>query len=71
MYKNSKKIEDDAGDDTFLIGGTAFYNIYRSNKAIGYILGVEVALGNVLKEVTGGSTIKAIGIHVGTVWESR
>ena len=42
---------------------TEITTIYKSNKVIGYLLVVEVAWGNLLMEVTGGSAIKARGIH--------
>ena len=55
--------EDDTGYGTFFIGGMAFSTIWKINKVIGYLLVVEVAWGNLLVEVTGGSAIKARGIH--------
>ena len=45
----------------------AIYTIWKSNKAIEYLLGLEVAWGNLLMEVMSGSDIKARGIHYVTV----
>ena len=59
--------DDDAGYGTFFIGGMAFSTIYKSNKVIGYILVVEVAWGNLLMEIMGGSAIKSRGIYYGDV----
>ena len=47
------------------------YAVRKRNKAIGYILGVEVTWVNILTEVMVGSTIKAIGIHYEVLWEGR
>ena len=71
MNINAKNTEDDAGDGAFFIGGVAFSTICKINKSVGYILGVEVAWGNLLMDVMGGSAIKAIGVHIGAVWVSR
>ena len=60
-----QKIDDDSGYGTFFIGVMAFYTIWNSNKAIEYLLKVEVTCGNLLMEVIGGSDIKARGIHYG------
>ena len=51
----------------FFIRGMAFSTICKRNEVIGYLLGVEVAWGNLLMDVIGGSFIKAIGINYGTV----
>ena len=45
-----------------------FYTICKSNEAIGYLLGVEVAWVKLLMEVMGSSATKARWIHYGTVW---
>ena len=69
MNDNDKYIEDDAGYGTFVLGCKAFSIICKSNKAIGCLLRVEVSWGNLLTKVMGGSYIKSVGIHDGTVWE--
>ena len=65
MYKNTKNTENDAGYGAFLIGGTSFSTICKSNKAIRYLLRVEFAWGNLLTDVMGCSPFKASGIHDG------
>ena len=67
MNSNTKKAEDDAGYGMFVIGSMAFSTICKRNEVIGYLLGVEVAWGNLLMDVIGGSVINAKGIHYGTV----
>ena len=51
----------------FVIGGTALSTILKGNKSIVYLLGVEVAWGNLFTEVICGSAMKASKIHDGTV----
>ena len=67
---NIKNTEDDAVYGMFVVGGAAFYTIYKSNKAVGYILGVEVAWGNFFTEVMGCSYAKASKIDNGTMREA-
>ena len=70
MNSNTKKIEDDAGYSTFFVGDMAFSIICKRNEVIGYILGLEVAWGNLLMKVMDGSAIKARGIYYWKMWAS-
>ena len=68
---STKKTEDDAGYGAFVVEGAALSSICKINEAIGYLLIVEVAWGDLLTEVIGGSSINARRIHDGKVWEAR
>ena len=70
MDGNAKKAENDAGNCEFVVGGTAFSTICRSNAAILYIMGVEDACVKLFTEFMGCSAIKSIGIHDGTAREA-
>ena len=71
MDGNTKKAENDAGNCEFVVGGTAFSTICRSNTAILYIMGVEVTWGNFLMEFMGCIDSKARGMYDGTVRVDR
>ena len=68
MDGNAKNTEDDAGYGIFVIGGTALSTICKINEAIGYLLRVEFAWGNLLMKALGGSDINTSEIHDGMVW---
>ena len=70
MKPKAKKTEDNAVYGTFVIGGMDFSTIKKINEAIGYLLVVEVAWGNLLMEIMGCTAVKERGIHYGTVRES-
>ena len=48
MNENANNTEYDSGYGAFFITRTNFSTICKINKAIGYLLGVEVAWGNLL-----------------------
>ena len=70
MDRNTKNTEDDAGHGAFVVVGAALSTICKSNEAIGYLLGLEFAWGNILAKVMCCSATKARGIHDGTVREA-
>ena len=67
MNGNSKNKEDEAGYGVFVVRGMEFYTICKIGKAIGYLLGLEVAWVNLLMEILGGSFVEAGGIYNGMV----
>ena len=50
----------------FVVEGAELSTIFENNKAILYIMGVEVAWGNFLTDFMGCSATKARGIYDGT-----
>ena len=69
MDRNTKKKEDDAGDDVFVIVRMDLSSVHKIDKAIWYILGVEVTWGDLLTKFMGCSEINDGGIHDGTLME--
>ena len=65
---STKNTEDDAGYGAFVVEGAALSSICKINETIGYLLIVEVAWGDLLTEVIGGSSVNAIRMHAGNVW---
>ena len=60
-------VEDNVDYGVFVVGGAAFYTIYKSNENIGYLLGVEFSWGNLLTKVMGCISVNYNGIYDGTV----
>ena len=69
-YSNNKNIEGEPGNHIFVVENTAFPTICKTNETVWYILGMEVAWGNLLMEFMGCSSIKTRGIPYGVVREN-
>ena len=67
MNINAKYTEEDTGYGVFNIGGAAFPSICKRDQTIGYFLIVQVNWGKLLVDFMGRSSIKASGIHDGTM----
>ena len=65
MDNNVKNTEDDSYNCMFVVGGASFSTIFKSNKSIWYIMGVEFAWGDFLMGLMGCSSVKAKGIYDG------